>query len=181
MDNELEGSKKKVQKKTLLFFLYFIIALILIIITTTTALPQEIQQPIAFPHKIHIEDAELTCTDCHQYVETMAAAIIPNINLCSDCHSDEPLGDSPEELKLLKYIEKGERIPWQKIYSVPRHVYFSHRRHVKIGDIKCSACHGNVEEFTEPAKFPVWLPTMNNCIDCHKKNKVTYDCLACHR
>lgn len=142
---------------------------------------QTIIQPISYNHKLHIEKAELKCVDCHQYVGTMAAATIPNIEVCSSCHSGEPLSNSPEELKLLKYIESGKRIPWKKIYSVPAFVYFSHRRHVTIGEIECSKCHGNVQELTVPASYPLRLPTMKNCIDCHKENKVTYDCLACHR
>src|SRR3989304_1062587 len=116
---------------------------------------QTINQPISYNHKLHIEKAELNCVDCHKFVETMASATIPNIDVCSDCHSGEPLSDSPEELMLLKYIEAGEKIPWQKIYTVPAHVYFSHRRHVTIGEIEC--------------------------LKCHKEKKVTYDCLACHR
>ncbi len=174
------NSSKKFHNKFLLITLTIII---IIFITLLAVLPSQpkIKQPISFVHKIHIEDAELTCVDCHQYVETLAAATIPSIDICSDCHSDEPLGDSPEEIKLLKYINEGKSIPWQKIYSVPNHVYFSHRRHVTIGDIKCDSCHGKVEELTEPVPYPLWLPTMNNCIDCHKQNKVTYDCLACHR
>lgn len=142
---------------------------------------QTIIQPISYNHKLHIEKAELNCVDCHKFVESMASATIPNIEVCSDCHSGEPLSDSPEELKLLKYIEAGKKIPWQKIYTVPAHVYFSHRRHVTIGEIECSKCHGNVQELIKPASYPMWLPTMKNCISCHKEKKVTYDCLACHR
>ncbi len=175
-------SLQKLKFSRHLFLLFFIsLALLVLLYSWINYGATKITQPISFSHKIHIEQAELTCTDCHKYVETMASATIPNIDVCADCHSDEPLGDSKEEEKLIKYIQDNQRVPWQKIYSVPHHVYFSHRRHVTIGEIKCISCHGNVEELTEPASYPLWLPTMNNCIDCHKKNKITYDCLACHR
>ena len=173
--------RKTIRKNSKLILIALTGVIVLAIVWVIFGARQTIIQPVPYNHKLHIEKAELKCVDCHQYVETMAAATIPNIEVCSDCHSGEPLSDSPEELKLLKYIEAGEKIPWQKIYTVPAHVYFSHRRHVTIGEIECSKCHGNVQELTEPASYPVWLPTMKNCIKCHKEKKVTYDCLACHR
>ncbi|RKY95189.1 MAG: cytochrome C [Ignavibacteriae bacterium] len=166
-------------------FRLFVIAssaiFVLMIVWTVFGTRHTIVQPIEYNHKIHVEEADLICIDCHLSVETMSSAMIPNIEICQECHSDEPFTDSPEEIKLLKYIEEEEHIPWQKIYSVPDHVYFSHRRHVSIGDLECSNCHGNVEELESPAPYPSWEPTMDNCIDCHKQYKVTFDCLSCHR
>ena len=138
-------------------------------------------QPISYNHKVHIEEADLECIDCHIYVESMALASIPNINLCTDCHNEEPISESQEELKLIKFIEEKQNIPWKQIYSVPDHVYFSHRRHVVLGEIECSTCHGNVTELTAPAQYPYLIPSMDNCIDCHKQHKITNDCLTCHR
>lgn len=138
-------------------------------------------QPIAYNHKVHIEEGGLECTDCHRYVEKMAAATIPGIEICQDCHGDEPISDSPEEIKLLKYIEKDSEIPWKRIYELPDHVYFSHRRHIVLGELDCSDCHGNVAELTAPARYPYLPVTMDNCINCHELHKVSTDCLACHR
>jgi hypothetical protein len=159
----------------------FAAILIITIIWTVFGAHHTIIQPIAYNHKVHIEEAGLSCVDCHSTVETMPAATIPNIEICQDCHSDEPISDSPEEVKLLKYIDEGKEIPWQKIYWVPDHVYFSHQRHVTIGELECANCHGNVEELIEPSSYPIQIPTMDNCIKCHKQHKVTNDCLACHR
>ena len=106
-------------------------------------------QPLKYNHQIHIESVELICSDCHIYVESMPSATIPNITMCEECHFEDPITDSPEEVKLIKYIEEQRQIPWQQIYSVPDHVYFSHRRHVAIGELDCSECHGKVEEMTE--------------------------------
>ncbi|OGU74060.1 MAG: hypothetical protein A2V93_07415 [Ignavibacteria bacterium RBG_16_34_14] len=137
-------------------------------------------QPISYNHKVHIEEAGLECIDCHKYAESMTRASIPNIDLCEDCHGDEPISKSPEEKKLIEFIEQKQNIPWKQIYSVPDHVYFSHRRHVVIGELNCSNCHGNVSELTAPAQYPFLIPSMGNCIDCHKQLKITNDCLACH-
>lgn len=154
--------------------------IVVMIVVVVLGSSTKITQPIQYNHKIHIEEVGLTCVDCHIEVEKMPTATIPNVDLCQECHSDEPVSDSPEEIKLLKYISEGKRIPWIQIYKVPDHVYFSHRRHVTIGELQCSLCHGDVENMTEPIPRPVWNPTMNNCINCHKQDKISYDCLACH-
>ena len=138
-------------------------------------------QPIAYNHKVHIDSAGLHCTDCHVHAGDMASASIPSLEVCQNCHSTEPISKSPEELKVLKYIAERKEIPWLRIYKVPDHVYFSHRRHVTGGKLECSACHGNVAEQTKPVSAPFLPVTMENCIDCHKQRKVSNDCLACHR
>jgi hypothetical protein len=138
-------------------------------------------QPLSYNHKIHVEDVGLECKDCHLYVEDMAAATIPTLDVCGDCHADEPISESSEETKLLKYIAESKEIPWIEIYDVPDHVYFSHRRHVIGGELECSACHGNVGEFTRPVTSEFIPVTMENCMDCHKQHQVTNDCLSCHR
>jgi len=154
---------------------------VLVIVWAVFGSHSNIIQPIEYNHKIHIETVELICSDCHITVETMPTATIPNIELCEGCHYDEPMTESPEEAKLIKYIEESKQIPWQRIYSVPDHVYFSHKRHVVIGELACYECHGHVEESSKPSPYPIWLPSMDNCIDCHKQLKVTSDCLSCHR
>ncbi len=158
------------------------VALFLVVIAGWILIPSQeiIVQPIQYSHKKHIEQAELECVDCHIYVETNGRATIPNIEICANCHSDEPITDSPEEVKLLKYISQNERIPWVQIYKVPNHVYFSHRRHVKIGGLECKICHGNVPELDKPAPYQLVKISMNNCIDCHRKNDVARDCIGCH-
>ena len=166
------------QNIKLLMIVPFVIG-ILIIFSTTGANVENIQ-PIRYNHKLHIESVELICSDCHIYVESMPSASIPNISICGDCHSEDPITDSTEELKLIKYIKEQVQIPWQKIYSIPDHVYFSHRRHVSIGELECSECHGHIEEMTEPISSQAWIPSMENCIDCHNERKITRDCLACH-
>lgn len=162
--------------------LVILIVLVIIFIVSVNFLSTDpIIQPLAYNHKIHIEDAAMECADCHRYVEKLASATLPDIQVCADCHSDEPTTDSPEEVKLLQYVEEGKEIDWQRIYEVPDHVYFSHRRHVVLGEVECADCHGVVEEQTRPVSYPEVEVTMDNCMDCHKENKVTNDCLSCHR
>ncbi len=141
----------------------------------------DIIQPIAYSHKAHVETADLNCTDCHSTVQTAQAATLPSLEVCSTCHSEQPISQSPEELKLLEFVKRAQAIPWQRVYRVPDHVYFSHRRHVAKGELECAACHGNVGEFTNPVSTQFLQLTMENCMKCHRENNVTNDCLACHR
>ncbi|HAB53545.1 MAG: hypothetical protein A2315_01945 [Ignavibacteria bacterium RIFOXYB2_FULL_35_12] len=168
----------------IIVLIFFIIALIflLVFIILFQFLPVKNQkQPIAYNHKVHIETAGLQCIDCHVSVEQRAFATLPSIEICQNCHSSDPLTESEEEKKLLTYISEGKEIPWIKIYNIPDHVYFSHRRHVIRGEISCSECHGNINEMTSPVSAQFKMMSMNNCMKCHKERKVTTDCLACHR
>lgn len=137
-------------------------------------------QPIPFNHTLHVEDQELECTLCHTQVETHERATLPVNEICEECHSEELTG-SPLENLLRGYLAEKNEIPWQKIYRVPDHVFFSHRRHVVSGKIGCESCHGNVKELKEPPRYPLIPPTMDRCMNCHKKLNITNDCLACHR
>jgi Cytochrome c7 and related cytochrome c len=168
-----------IKQNSRLWIIAFFVVGIFIVWATSGANPS-ITQPIMYNHKLHIESVELICNDCHIYVESMPSATIPNIEVCGECHSEDLITDSPEEVKLINYLNEDEQIPWKQIYSVPDHVYFSHRRHVSMGELDCYECHGHVEEMTEPISYPAWLPSMDNCMDCHKERKITRDCLSCH-
>lgn len=139
-----------------------------------------ITQPIAFNHLLHVEDVGAECTDCHLYATTGVRATIPNLELCADCH-EEALSESEQELQLVNYIQEDVRIPWRKIYTVPDHVYFSHRRHTAIAQIECETCHGAMGEQTEPMPRAAVPISMNRCMDCHEEAGVSNDCLLCHR
>ena len=142
---------------------------------------QGVVQPVEYSHKVHIETAGMTCTDCHIYADKAASATIPNIDVCQTCHADEPVSKSPEELKVINHVKEEKEIPWRQIYKVPDHVYFSHRRHVVDGAVECSECHGAVAEAAGPVTYQIIPVTMENCLNCHKQREVTTDCLACHR
>ena len=139
-----------------------------------------VEQPLAFNHRVHVEDVGAECTDCHLYAHTGVRATIPNWRLCADCHA-EPLGESAEEARLVEYIEATDPIPWRKVYWVPDHVYFSHRRHTAIAGIECETCHRNVGEQSKPLTRPLRRVSMDDCMDCHGEGGVSNDCVACHR
>lgn len=84
----------------------------------------------------------------------------------------------PEVIKLKGYFSRGEPIPWIRVHSLPRFVYFSHRRHV-LRDIPCRSCHGEVEKMDTVRQ--VASLTMGWCVECHQKNRASLDCLTCHQ
>jgi len=139
-----------------------------------------VEQPIAFNHRLHVTELGNVCTDCHLYAESGVRATIPNLEVCSFCH-EEAQTDSPEEAKLVEFVQNGERIPWRKVYWVPSHVYFSHRRHTAIAGLACAECHGAMEERVLPVSEPAVPVTMDGCMDCHYEKGAPNDCLLCHR
>jgi hypothetical protein len=138
------------------------------------------RQPIAFNHRLHIEEVGADCTDCHLYARTGVRATIPNLKVCAECH-EEAVTDSQEEARLVEYIAEEEPIPWQKVTFVPDHVYFSHRRHAVIAEIECETCHGPMAEREEPVTRASPAITMEACMACHQRAEVSNDCWRCHR
>lgn len=139
-----------------------------------------IRQPLPFSHAIHVAENELECVECHTSVMSHQRATLPLLEVCQDCHS-EALTETDIEAQLLAYTTTDQAIPWQRIYQVPDHVYFSHRRHATLGGLSCELCHGDVASLDLPPTAPIVPVTMDGCMDCHERNHITTDCLTCHR
>ena len=141
-------------------------------------------QPIPFNHRIHAENG-LTCDFCHQYVFEKPFAGMPRVELCMGCH----VGDIAQNPNAKPYIETirrhaeaGTEIPWVRLYTLPHHVYYSHRRHAAIAGLPCATCHGDIGERVTPPPHPIAQTlTMENCVDCHQEHGVENDCAWCHR
>lgn len=142
--------------------------------------PEPTIQPLLFNHKIHIVNEDMDCTSCHSQVSKHARATLPGVKTCKKCHS-RVITDTELESELLAYLSEEAEIPWERIYEVPDHVYFSHRRHVTLGNVQCESCHGNMQGLEEPPRYPLVAITMDNCMRCHEEHQITNDCLACHR
>lgn len=137
-------------------------------------------QPIQFNHKLHVADQGLDCVECHQHVTRNRKATLPGKEICIGCHS-EAQGTSPEEQKLVALLASSEELHWKRVYILPEHVYFSHFRHVTLGQIGCQSCHGEMRELTAPPRKPATnIINMGFCIGCHEDRRASNDCLACH-
>ena len=160
------------------FLIGLVAGVLLLFVLISLGVGSKTEQPISFNHKKHLEQG-LECDACHRFYKTEAFSGLPGLNTCIECHK-EPVTKSPEEEKIRQFQKKGEVIPWKRVYQEPDHVFFSHRRHVVLGKLQCQACHGNIGQRETPPAKPWVKMTMSWCMDCHKKNKVTNDCLACH-
>ena len=104
-------------------------------------------QPIAFPHTVHVQQVGLDCTFCHRNVTKGAAATVPAIGLCMSCH--KVVGDgNPEVEKLRDFYEAGQPVDWVRVHRVPDHVHFVHEPHIRFfqeidggASNVCSRCH----------------------------------------
>lgn len=138
--------------------------------------PQPVQ-PIQFPHNVHIKNG-LQCVMCHAGVNEGPDARIPSVKFCMTCHR-VIAKDKPEIKKLTAYYDKGQDVPWQRVYGFlpAAHVFFNHAPHIRAG-VACSKCHGDLSKQTVAVRS-VNL-TMGYCVDCHVQHKVSTDCVTCH-
>jgi len=74
----------------------FVVALALLLLARRQP---PVPQPIAFNHKKHTEELQLSCNFCHKYFNTSAHSGLPDAQTCALCHS-VALGESPEAAKL---------------------------------------------------------------------------------
>jgi len=135
-------------------------------------------QPIVFAHNKHIVDAQMECTDCHLGVRRGPKAGLPDIRMCWSCHVNT-LTDHPEIKKVRAYHDKGQDIPWQRVFgwNDEAHVRFNHAPHIRA-QVDCSTCHGDLSTMTTAQR--VVTHTMAFCVDCHKQRQIRNDCTTCH-
>jgi hypothetical protein len=139
-----------------------------------------VPQPVAFNHRKHTQDLNLSCEFCHKYVRDGAHAGLPAAETCSMCHQ-APLGSSPEAARVTELLAEGDPLQFNKLVRLPSHVYYTHRRHVGIAELECDNCHGAIADTERPPERPLISITMEFCIDCHTERGQTRDCNACHR
>lgn len=134
-------------------------------------------QPIAFSHNIHAQKLGLGCTFCHIYADKSKHAGVPSLQKCMSCHQFVAT-DRPEIKKLHKYWNDKEPVPWVKVHTLPPHVNFTHKRHIKA-NIQCTQCHGYVQTMSVVRR--VSSLKMGWCVSCHRTNNAPTDCLTCHK
>jgi hypothetical protein len=134
-------------------------------------------QPIAFPHTVHAGRLGLACTFCHVDAARSPQAGVPPVEKCLSCHRSIAL-DNPEVQKLHQHSTQQEPILWNRVHTLPDHVHFTHKRHIKAG-IDCSACHGAIAGMTRVRQ--VRTLEMGWCVTCHRFKGAPTDCATCHK
>ena len=156
----------RVPMKSLVFFIFPILR------------SESVDQPVRFNHIHHREVAKLNCSFCHRFASEYRAAGIPNIEICRACHSSDAISKRPEALKVVEYVKANKRIPWNRMYELPKFVVFPHWIHIE-NNIDCSTCHGLTGVSDTPLRM-VDRDYMEWCVDCHQRRGASTDCYTCH-
>lgn len=121
------------------------------------------EQPIPFNHRFHVREIGMQCAYCHDGVQVSPMAPIPSVDLCMGCH--RIVGSQHEAIQDLRgYYERGEPVPWERVYKVPDFAHFPHNAHLR-NEIACSECHGPVEDMDRVYKYSSLK--MGWCLACH--------------
>ena len=165
-------------------------------------------QPIAFPHTVHVEDQGIQCEFCHRNVTKGDAATVPAVEQCLFCHKTVTGEDHPEIAKLLEYggmdasgnmdpSVTPQPIDWERVHRVPDHVQFAHEPHIRYftqsEDGRSQAAQRAIDNGIEMSNPPLPSEMVEaTCTICHGKvramDKVKQerrlkmgDCVDCHR
>jgi mono/diheme cytochrome c family protein len=154
------------------------------------------EQPIYYSHKVHAGVNQINCQYCHTGVYQGKQATLPSVNVCMNCHAaineykgaplvrenGEAVDGTAEIKKLYKYAgftegqpfdaSKAKPIEWVRIHNLPDHVYFNHSQHVKVGQVACQQCHGEIQKMGEVKQFADL--SMGWCVNCHRQTQVQF-------
>lgn len=162
------------------------------------------EQPVAFTHATHVEQAE--CADCHYLREDGSFTGIPNLENCLQCH-ESAIGSTRAEADFVRnYVESGREIPWLVHQKQPDNVFFSHAAHSMDSCRKCHAefekdeqlcmaCHVSLETLDKPGSYKenrisTYSSTtmkMWQCESCHaipahlESTNANNACYTCHK
>lgn len=145
-------------------------------------------QPVPFSHQLHAGTLRIPCMYCHSGADKSRHAGIPSVETCMDCHKVTRT-DKPAVQALAKTFQEGGTLEWQRVHTLPDHVFFDHRPHVNAG-VACQTCHGEVQNMKTLERHMGMR--MGSCLACHrnprpalpKDSKITRaaeHCAACHR
>jgi mono/diheme cytochrome c family protein len=159
------------------------------------------RQPILFNHVVHAGSFGIACQYCHADARRSEYAGLPSVDRCLGCHKIIGAQDNPEIQKIHAYAQRGEAIPWVRVFKVPEFTYFPHKSHIRA-NVACQTCHGPIERMrvvgadTGPRLMndlkhlvglrpPAPPLSMGWCVDCHRAEnakgaKAPLDCITCH-
>jgi len=154
-------------------------------------------QPIYYSHKVHAGVNQISCLYCHGGAQDSKHATIPAVNVCMNCHKSvkeytgEPIHredgttvNANDEIKKLysyagwnpdtkTYDKPGKPVEWVQIHNLPDFVYFNHSQHVKVGQIACQTCHGEIQNMVQVKQFAPL--SMGWCVNCHRSTNVQFN------
>jgi hypothetical protein len=190
--------------------LFFLIAFVVVFLSGWLLFPKLLysknEQPFNFNHVLHTEETG-SCDACHFLREDGSYNGIPDLASCMECHTEEPNGDSEDELIFCEeYVANEKEVPWLIYSKQPDCVFFSHAAHLKgKNSMDCQGCHGDIGESTECKPYEenrltgysrdIWGKNiwgikkhswdrmkMDDCAECHKEETGSQGaCFQCHK
>jgi hypothetical protein len=177
------------------------------------------QQPMNFNHALHMDPEKVEgiegdtdierCLYCHEFRKDGTFVGNPKLSKCTECHDDpeSPLGDTEAEKHFLaEYVANEKEIPWLSYSRQPDCVYFSHIAHVKMAEMDCRICHGDLGKTEALPAYQanrltgysrnIWgyrisglkknswdRMKMDDCAACHteKRHEENNACFVCHK
>ncbi len=147
-----------------LFVVLLLTSLPILARTVNNAVGVPIEQPVAYPHNLHVAQLGIDCRYCHTSVEVAPFANVPPTETCMTCHSQVRVG-APALAAVAESWTLDVPIQWNRVHDMPEFVYFNHSAHVNNG-VGCSTCHGRIDQMTD-----IWKAepmTMGWCLECHR-------------
>ncbi len=150
------------------------------------ATPASIRDSIKFSHKKHVVVESLSCSDCHDGIQTSTgldgapvgdkARSLPMESKCMDCHEK-----AVDNCKMC-HANPNQPTTWTDT-RMPG-LRFDHKAHLgrlaQQGVKGCDTCHADVIKSTQvsddhrPAMF-------QTCTQCHQKDFRKENCVNCHK
>ncbi len=121
-------------------------------------------QPVAFPHDVHVSQLGMDCRYCHSFVEVSAHSNVPTTQVCMNCHT-QVQKENPKLAPVRESWKSGQPVEWVQIHKTPDYAYFNHSVHVNRG-VSCFSCHGPINHM--PVVFHHEPQSMAWCLDCHR-------------
>ncbi|MBL0731271.1 MAG: cytochrome c3 family protein [Desulfosarcina sp.] len=145
-----EAVQKKDDGTSGFIILFFIVGFLASLVIGWVVFPKLLysqkKQPFDFSHAVHMGEVDDGCESCHFFRDDGSFAGAPKLEQCVDCH-EEAQGESEDEAVFVdEYVAKGKEVPWLIYSKQPDCVFFSHAAHVKMSEMECSECHGNIGE-----------------------------------
>ena len=142
---------------------------------------EPVERPFAFPHRVHVVDEGLDCSDCHGSSEDSEEPGMPLAAQCALCHSDLD-AEKPEERRAAALFD-GSTFRATHASRQSDEILFSHQKHAARG-LECTACHAQVaeDEGTLASRGTALRMSMDDCLACHatQGGPALQDCAACH-
>jgi hypothetical protein len=146
--------------------------------------------PREFDHRIHVEEAGLSCAQCHidpgkdqdldlddPAVWTGREPILPAARACFECHEPDE-SDDPGVTAFFGRLETATgRDPWDPVLAF-LDLKFSHGTHVGEVEMECTDCHRGV---LANSYLPEGMKRFKqSCFECHDGWQGDDGCSSCH-